>query len=202
LQEDKNIVPYRGRKYDWNPCSRPSFSLLKAVNISSASAKLKWNAANGAVKYRVQYRKKGTTSWKQATATSATKTVNGLLPDTKYEWRVQSWCDEQGDLKSGFTAIKQFKTLPLKPAAAMAPAETVMVYPNPADNDLIVEFKEEVYSPVCLRLLNALGQEVLRKEIPDGGKQIHTAVAGVNSGVYLLILESKELYESKLVMID
>lgn len=72
-------------------CSQPSN--LNATPLTLSSVSLSWSAISGAFNYTVQYRVSTSATWTTAPATTATQlTLNGLLPETVYIWRVKASC--------------------------------------------------------------------------------------------------------------
>ncbi len=81
----------------------PTYTLL-----SSTSAKLEWNAIAGAKKYLVKYRVKGTSQWSIARPKWPQVTLAGLQPNTKYQYKVKTKCND-GSV-SDFTPTRAFTT--------------------------------------------------------------------------------------------
>jgi hypothetical protein len=108
LDNTYNDVIYRAHKYKWDPCARPTSYKLRAKEITSTSANLKWDHTNGAHSYLVHYRPLGDSLWTtiQTSGLAIEKTVYQLLPATTYEWRMQSVCANNDT--STFTLIKEF----------------------------------------------------------------------------------------------
>jgi Fibronectin type III domain/Secretion system C-terminal sorting domain len=83
-------------------CSQPSN--LNAQNLSTTSVELTWSALPEAFNYTLQYRVTGTTAWTTVSAISGTAyTLNGLLENTTYQWRVKASC-------SVYSSIAEFNT--------------------------------------------------------------------------------------------
>lgn len=81
---------------------------LNVTQISSTSALLTWNDMPGVPEYRVVYLPDGGT-YQIATVTSNFYWLNGLQPDTGYDWGVRSQCEtENSDYQIG----PSFTTLP------------------------------------------------------------------------------------------
>jgi PKD repeat protein len=66
------------------------------------------------------------------------------------------------------------------------------LYPNPAQNDLNVEFTLQNIADVKVSALNALGQEVLsiNQNLHSGQHNLHIDVSGLESGIYFISIES------------
>ncbi|MCF8374131.1 MAG: PKD domain-containing protein [Bacteroidales bacterium] len=67
-----------------------------------------------------------------------------------------------------------------------------VVYPNPAHNDLYVEFTLSNASDVKVSALSTLGQEVLSdiQNLPSGKQNLHMDVSGLESGIYFISIEA------------
>ncbi|MBX2892951.1 MAG: fibronectin type III domain-containing protein [Saprospiraceae bacterium] len=83
-------------------CSSPSN--LNATNLSPTSVGLSWSAIEGALYYTVQYRVGNSGAWTNAGAVALTNlTLNNLLTNTVYTWRVKASC-------SVYSSIATFNT--------------------------------------------------------------------------------------------
>jgi N-acetylneuraminic acid mutarotase len=109
-------------------CATPTN--LTSTNTSTQSAKLKWDAATGAVKYKVQYKADSTGApWvsKRINAVNTAITITGLSAGTTYRWKVRNICsNEQSDYSA-----PAFFTTSLKLENASASETSFDVYPNP-----------------------------------------------------------------------
>lgn len=67
-----------------------------------------------------------------------------------------------------------------------------VVYPNPAHNDLYVEFTLHNAADVKVSALNTLGQEVLTidQAMPSGKQNLHMDVSNLESGIYFISIEA------------
>ena len=76
-----------------NGCQYPYY--LNTLSITETSALLDWNDIPWALSYSVQYRLPGD-AWTDApggVVTQSSYALNGLVPSTAYEWRVQTNCE-------------------------------------------------------------------------------------------------------------
>lgn len=84
---------------------------LSVTNIGTTSATLNWNLVAGALSYDVQYREVGSGTWISAGTfldpTNST-TISGLLPQTQYEFQVQTNCSPTDS--SGYSFAQPFST--------------------------------------------------------------------------------------------
>jgi len=193
LTDVKSIVSYRARKFDWSPCARPSFKEMQAKNITDHSAKLKWApVANATQQYEVQYKKHPDLIWidRMIDPTEHNKKVYGLAPDTKYDWRVQSWCDTVAATGSHFTAIKKFTTLVQRPVllTETKPIE-ISVYPNPAHDVITIGSTGNISQ---VRVLNLPGQEVMNVFIgeEDSNRLVQLSLSNLPAGNYFVEVTS------------
>ena len=95
-------------------CNEPS--ALATIGITTTSAILNWNAVNGVISYKIQYREKLTTgawgAWIPLTSIVDSIIITNLIPDTDYQWQVKSVCS--ATLESSWTTpIKAFTTVAL-----------------------------------------------------------------------------------------
>lgn len=69
-------------------------STLSASPLLDVSATLNWTASPGAVYYNIDYKAHTATSWLSAGSSTTTSiTVNGLVANTLYDWRIRSSCN-------------------------------------------------------------------------------------------------------------
>lgn len=203
LKDTYNDVIYRAHKYEWDPCPRPLSSKLKAKDITSVSANLKWHAATGAGSYKLQHRKVGDTDWLNKTIDdgSSSKTLNNLLPDTEYEWHVKTICTDGQN--STYSEISTFTTLPQK-LQADGEVVTLSLFPNPADRTISLNCNEPFLQPVSVSLVNMLGVSVFRVEnyVPESFTPLVIPVDRLIPGPYLIHLDTGNHHWTEKVMIE
>lgn len=85
-------------------CDTPSSTQVD--QLTEASAHIVWKGTPGAKKYQLMYRVKGA-SWKRVKPAMPEATIEGLLPDTKYQYRIRTRCDFGW---TPYTAIQTFTT--------------------------------------------------------------------------------------------
>ncbi|MBD2705123.1 fibronectin type III domain-containing protein [Spirosoma sp. BT702] len=83
---------------------------LSTTGVSSTSAQIQWKAFDNNTNYKIQWRPSGTEGWPQSATTTAVGMykLNKLLPETNYEWRVQTLCHDTN--QSDFSEINSFTT--------------------------------------------------------------------------------------------
>jgi hypothetical protein len=91
----KSVCASAGSNYVQNnfitPC--PTAINASSSNITTNSALLSWDAANGALDYTIEYKVSTSSTWVGYYDTSATSyKLNGLLSGTTYNWRIKTNC--------------------------------------------------------------------------------------------------------------
>ena len=71
-----------------------------------------------------------------------------------------------------------------------ASSESIKVYPNPANDKVVISFKDNTLTNIDLRVLNLLGETVIQSVIENSGKQIELDVTKLSAGTYILHLWS------------
>ncbi len=191
LTTQDNMVSYRARKQEWDPCARPTYKKLDTKSVTATSAKPKWSDVAGVVKYKVQYKKHNDAIWteKSVGADKNTVKLNNLIPSTKYDWKIETWCAADGNNHSGFTEIKKFTTLSIKESLTPEVNQEIILYPNPA-HDYITVKSSGGWSR--LRIMNMLGTEVLELNNKSDGADLIQIPIDLPAGNYLLELISNE----------
>lgn len=73
-------------------CGVPDVSYFSSGSIGPVSATLGWRGVSGAIGYNVRYAVRYSGNWTTVPSTSVTKTITNLLPQTWYEFQVQTNC--------------------------------------------------------------------------------------------------------------
>ena len=105
---------------------------LNSTVLGPNNANISWTPVSGAQGYQVKGRVVGTTGLGQFLTTANSRTVNGLLSGTDYEWQVRVKCAD-GSI-SPFSPFETFTTSTLRQAEP-----EMEIYPVPASTSLIVE---------------------------------------------------------------
>jgi trimeric autotransporter adhesin len=82
---------------------------LSTTNIATNKATFNWTATAGAAGYIVNWRVIGATTWQTGTVQVLPYVAIGLLPNTKYEWKVKTICSNA--LSSDFSTVQTLSTL-------------------------------------------------------------------------------------------
>lgn len=187
-------------------CAAPTG--LSTTNISSTSAKLNWMAQSCAVSYQVKYHVVGAASWKNANVTVNSKTLNGLLPSTDYEWKVRTKCVASPSIFSAYSPIINFTTNAAKEFLSTTSEqheEAVLVYPNPFSTSATVEFFLNKESRVKTTLWDVQGRkiQILDEGTYDPGMhQIIFTIPEISPGIYFLQIENEEISTIKKLIVQ
>ncbi len=166
---------------------------LITTNISPSSAKLKWDGASGADKYKVMYKTDSAgATWISKTVKAANNslTIAGLTPNTPYKWKVRSICGEE---KSEYAATETFITS-LRMGVGLPESSPVSVYPNPFSVSTAISFavppSSTSQSPhASIELCDLAGRKirsVLAANLQEGEYQITLNRGQLTSGIYFL----------------
>ncbi len=187
LDPEFNDGIYRSHRFEWTPCSRPSFGTMQAIDITAVSAKLKWSSATNAGSYQVQYKPTTSSVWTTKNTNKKSVTVGGLAPNTTYDWQVRSICSSPNPPMSGYTAKRKFTTLPQKIADDLLPI-TLNAYPNPASGNLTLDITLSADGPVSLHVYNMLGQQQMSGsyDAQSGTNSIAVDVSRWANGIYFV----------------
>lgn len=187
LNPEFNDGIYRSHRFEWTPCSRPSFSTMKSVSITAVSAKLKWADATNADSYQVRYKPASSSVWTTKTASKKTVSVAGLAPNTTYDWQVRSVCSAPNPPLSGYTANRKFTTLPQKLLDNVRPI-TINAFPNPATDYVQLDIVLSTGGPLSLSVYNLVGQHQFTRnfEVQAGSNIITLDVGQWTKGIYFI----------------
>ncbi len=108
---------------------------LAATNITDTTATLNWGAVANATKYRVQYRKTGTTTWTTKNPTTNSVALTGLTAATAYQYRVKTVCSSTSS--SAYSVIATFTTLPTPVPLPKPDHIVVLIFENHSYNSII-----------------------------------------------------------------
>jgi N-acetylneuraminic acid mutarotase len=161
---------------------------LATTNISPASAKLKWDGASGAEKYKVLYKADSVgAAWisKTVKASNTMLTITGLIPNTSYKWKVKTICE---DANSAYSATQTFSTT-LRMGEDLSEIVFILVSPNPFHGSTTLSFSLMENSHITLLLFDLAGRKI--QTVLDGILEpgIHeTELNGemLSEGIYFL----------------
>ena len=71
-------------------CTAPTTSSVAQLNATSI--RVDWEDVPDAIRYQIQYRPQGTSSWTRKSGTTSQKRLNDLIPGTTYQYRMRTRC--------------------------------------------------------------------------------------------------------------
>lgn len=189
---------------------------LFTSNISSTQAKVNWATVSCAKYYSVQYRISGATTWitKYTNGNINNLLLTNLSSSTLYQWRVAA-NDSANNLiaKGSYTDVANFSTtatsspLTVEGSATrnmnLTHARELKVYPNPANNTIIIDYQANDNELVSVHIHDMNGKEVIRRNrLSAAALRSPFDVSGLRSGVYLVIVSTsnQELSRAKLII--
>lgn len=98
---------------DWvtfttTPCSTPVYELMDAVNLTNHSGTLLYLSGQNAPGYKWQYKKDLNTTWQNVENNTEESPINGLMPNTYYNYRLKLACT--ASVESDWSSIAIFQT--------------------------------------------------------------------------------------------
>jgi hypothetical protein len=190
-ETQEQTYSYRAYKFEWSPCARPTDYTMTAKAMSATRELLKWSAANGAIQYNVQYRQLGSSTWITSKSAAVRKRIMNLLPNTTYEWRLNSICPQSAT--SAYTAIHTFKTSVLKMEVNEPAVIDLQLFPNPASDHVTVQFDQTEESPVQITLRNLWGEIIYNKNFMtnDQTDRLELNTTDFPKGIYFITVSAK-----------
>jgi hypothetical protein len=176
---------------------------LFASNITGSSAKLNWDAVEGAEGYKVRFKVSGTNEWTVRNSTGQSRSVYSLSPNTSYTWEVKTYCTINPNFSSDWSAKQHFTTGSLKLASA---GDTFFdVYPNPFNSSSIISFSLAQDSRVQIQLVDVTGrnlQTILNGNLVAGDHELPLNRVQLSAGIYFLQLKMNEEVITKKIVIE
>jgi hypothetical protein len=155
------------------PCASPT-TLLPTMIVPVNKAKICWVAAAGATQYNIWYKLTTATTYMTATVNAPAVTfTTASLPVGTYELKIRNKCATGSYSVFSPCSFFTIGAVP-KPSGTSTEGNTnFTVFPNPATNQLNIEFEAEKESVATLKLMDLTGR--LLKEIQS------TTVIGLNN---------------------
>lgn len=169
------------------PCLFPDG--LITTDITPTSATFNWNAANGAIKYKLSYKVSGNNPWLTTTVTTNTLQLSGLAPNTNYNWKVKTICSNSPSISSDFSPIASFKT---GPARLTEPTMQtgIEIYPNPVGDQLQISLSNDMTFPLTCMIYDLYGRMLISAKIAEPFVTID--VNDLASGNYFITVVSAD----------
>lgn len=146
---------------------------LNSTVLGSNKVNISWSPVAGAQGYQIKGRVVGTSGFGQFQTTATSRTVNGLISGTSYEWQIRMMCAD-GTI-SAFSPFETFTTSTLRSAHPK-----MEIYPIPASTSLILEDAAEG----LVELIDMTGRTVASMNNNFGF--VRFDVSELPSGVYIV----------------
>jgi len=175
---------------------------LNTTAITQTAATVSWNSVSCAAKYKLQYRKQGTTAFTSKTITATSFNITGLVSNTPYEWKVQTFCTASGSTKSGFTALQSFTTSMKLSENLTSSVSEMKLNPNPASDLVSISISARENHPATVLVFNAMGQQMMQQsfELQEGSNEFPLNISSLTSGIYFVkVIGGNENFMEKLV---
>ncbi|MEO6166548.1 MAG: arylsulfotransferase family protein [Chitinophagales bacterium] len=187
---DSTYVAYRAHKFSWDRCNLINGDSLKAGNINATSVDLHWNDHTKVSTFALEYKVCSSPLWISIPLTTNFYHLDGLLANTCYDWRVQSFCTMYDD--SFYTQSQQFTTS--YPLSAFEPGNEqtqFTLYPNPASNETVVDFFSGVNAPAEITVYDLRGAVILHQVLSaqKGTNLLKIEVEFLSSAMYAVALK-------------
>jgi large repetitive protein len=167
-------------------CVAPS--ILPTATVSGTSATMSWSLGCFS-RYRLQYKKKGTSSWvlkyPAIGAPANSITATGLSVGV-YQWTLKAQC-YSSTIWSPTATGNQFVIGAGLYAADQPTATSVNITPNPAQDWMLIDLAHADQSHCLVRLIDAMGKTVYVEQlIVNDQAQLLVPVQDLTTGVYFL----------------
>jgi hypothetical protein len=173
----------------YQSCVTPSG--LNVQTLAANAVMLAWTSNACAARFKIEYRKVGTTAWLTAgTSNSNTFALTGLLSSTAYKWRVATLCDTKDTIYSlaegsfTTTASSNLTRYVASPSSIIEDL-AISLYPNPAKNAATLIIRGAIDQSTFVTLVNATGK-VLWNNNRITSNTLALPVQQLTKGVYFI----------------
>jgi hypothetical protein len=135
--------------------------------------------------------------WQSVNAAKLSVKLTGLIPETKYEWRVKTLCSKTPTISSAYSELDTFKTDPLRTSnELMDNANLLSLYPVPAHDQLTIQLTE--FFEGSLLITNMIGRVMYESTLrQESGGSIKLDIKNWSPGAYIVQLRGNENIEVK-----
>jgi hypothetical protein len=176
-------------------CQSPVYSSIVAQidPCSPRNVLVSWTppANVDVIRYKVLYRPSGTSAWNaKYTPADGGATTEKLLSqlelNTQYDVRVKTWC-AGGEKSFIYNGWANFTTVDNSGCSNRLSSTDIKLFPNPANDELNLNYHMEGDKEVTLRVVNLFGQQVHRQVAGNQGTILD--IRSLQNGYYILSLE-------------
>ena len=156
--------------------------------IGSSTATISWSGVFGATNYTLQIKLASSNNWFTiGVITNTVTTLNGLLPNTSYHWRVKANCSDYSAIKSLITTANLGGggngNLSQPGIAENNDAVVLRIYPNPATEVLNILCTGDISQGYHIRVTDAIGRVTFEDQL-----QTTIDVSSFTPGIYFVTL--------------
>ncbi len=167
------------------PSNLEYFNNLTRVRIN-------WETVTDANRYQIQYRIAGTSTWSRVSTSRTRKTLRNLSTGTEYEVRLRSRCPEgwtdYGPIYGFSTLTGRFTEESEQVVTTYEPIEFNKMYPNPATDQLTLDYSLDLDGSVEIEVYDMLGRKVIQQSLQqeEGQQKVQIQTANLLDGTYIL----------------
>ena len=168
---------------------------LSTTSITSTSAMANWTPATCCVSYTIKLTN-------MVTLVTAIYNIpcnshyafSGLSRGAEYCWQIQTNCNANGTINSGFSPQICFNTPRLADEKSGDSQSAFDVYPNPTNGQINISFYSDDESNFTIKLYDVIGRLVINEshESSIGNNQLQMNIADIAKGVYILIFQKDD----------
>jgi len=165
------------------PCADPT-GLSSSPQKGGREAVLSWNASSGAISYNVGLQQQGASGWSTGTTTGTSISATGLTKNATYNWYVIANC-------SGNSTSNQVNgTFVAGYAARAQHFGDIVLFPNPSNGMVTIDFSADVNTEASISVLNMAGSILAQEqfEAAEGNNSHSLDLSELPVGVYIVNL--------------
>ncbi len=164
-------------------CDRPN--TVTVGNITATSCLVSWSQDTDDLKYKVGYKKAGTSGWTQifVDLPNTSRTISGLTSGADYKARVKTKCSggwTNWSPKEDFTTLSSFGFSNAK----IQEESTLSIYPNPVNHLVNIMYQTDKNSIIRIKVFDILGKVLISKSVSThaGQNSVQLDVSQLQTG--------------------
>lgn len=172
-------------------------------NVQSNSATLSWYASPGAISYQVRY-KAGNGTFTTVNTNNNSITLTGLLPNTKYTWKVRAICSASSSPYTPNVVFRTTNSLTVGESTELQVKNgSITISPNPATSYADISYIASTKADYSIKLYDMQGRLLQAKKgvSAAGRNNVRLHIGSTAKGMYLVkVTCGNQSYVSKLVI--
>ncbi len=180
------------------PCSCGAPLDSWVTKITSSSAKIHWSPIDGVTKYRLFFRKAGSSEpWKNRYSTNSWRTITLLDANTEYEYKLKAKCSDGWSDWSPRYYFTTYSSL-FGGAEARDSDDTeseldgaidLIIYPNPTDGLLNLHISNAQPNSV-VEIYSILGETMYSMNVMEQTNELTLDLSGMSAGTYFIRMDN------------